>query len=67
MISTNYHPAQLDESGLNTVHSLESVLGKVVVALQPSAPVAQLTDEQVTQLKSMEQKLGVVMVVYEPS
>ena len=67
MTFTNYHPAHLDESRLRTVQALESDLRKVVVALQPDAPTAQLTDKELTSLKEIEQRLGVVIVAYEPS
>ena len=67
MTFTNYHPAHLGESRLRTVQSLESNLGKVVVALQPDAPTARLTGNELTNLKEIEQRLGVVIVAYEPS
>ena len=61
---SHYHPAPLDAAALDSIHSLEADLGKVVVALEPDRPAA-LTEAEVHRLRSMEERLGVVIVAYE--
>lgn len=60
-----YHPATLVDERLDEVRSLEAELGKVVVALEPDAPVAELSEEQVARVQALEEKLGVVIVAYD--
>lgn len=67
MALMNFHCAPLTESGVEEIHSLESDLGKVVLALKPGAPIARLSKEQLARLTDLEQRLGVVIVAYEPS
>ncbi len=67
MAFTNYHCAPVTESGVEEIHSLESDLGKVVLALKPHAPIARLSKTQVARLTEVEQRLGVVIVAYEPT
>ncbi|MDJ0848826.1 MAG: hypothetical protein QNK04_10645 [Myxococcota bacterium] len=64
-MSSQYHPANLDEAGLETLRGLESDIGAVAVALEAQAPPADLSDEQVARLKEVEQRLGVVIVAYD--
>lgn len=61
----NYKPAELDQEDLKTIQSLESELGKTIVALDNRLQYARMTPEQMQKLRKAEQKLGVVLVAYE--
>jgi len=65
MSDSRYHVASLSESALARVRGLESALGKPVVALEPAAPVAELTNRELLDLQHAEQELGVVLVAFE--
>lgn len=66
-MTSQYHPAHLNDAALTSVHSLEADLGKVVVALEADRPLANLSTAEVEKLQSLEKRLGVVMVAYESS
>ena len=60
-----YRPAELDDAGLQRLQSLETELGKTVVAVESQCEPATMTSEQLDKLKKAEQELGVVLVAYE--
>ncbi len=63
----SYAPASLDSSSLEKLRSLESDLGKVVVALERAPSVATLSQEQITRIRGLESELGLVIVAYDGS
>ena len=63
--SSRFHVANLDETHLEDVRKLESDLGKVIVALQPNDPIADLSDDQVAQVRALEEKHGIVIVAFD--
>lgn len=65
MSDSRYHVASLSDSALARVRGLESTLGKAVVALEPTAPVAELTKRELADLQNAEEELGVVLVAFE--
>ena len=64
-MASRFQPARLDDSALNEVKSLEDDLGKVVVALERSATVAELSPDELDRVKGAEDRLGVVIVAYD--
>ena len=67
MANPSYQPVALDDSKLECLQGLEAKLGKVLVALQPRASLAGLTDAEIREIQEAEQQLGVVLVAYEGS
>jgi len=67
MANQSFHPASLDDSKLDRLRGLEHKLGKVLVALEPRAPLAVLSQAELALVKEEEQLLGVVLVAYEGS
>lgn len=65
MSDSRFHVASLSESAFARVRGLESALGKPVVALEPVAPVAELTKDELSDLQQTERELGVVLVAFE--
>jgi len=61
----NYRPAKLDDSKVNEIQTLESELGKTVVAVEPPPRPAEMSPGQIEKLKQAEKNLGVVLVAYE--
>lgn len=61
----NYQPAKLDDSKVNEIQSLESELGKTVVAVEPYPEPADMSPQQLDKLKKAEENLGVVLVAYD--
>ena len=66
MRKNRYIYADLDDSGLDKVRTLEEQMGSVVLVMERLLPVAPLSDEQLEQIQSLEQDLGVVLVAYQP-
>ena len=64
-MASRFQPAELDESKLGEVKALENELGKVVVALEQGAAVADLSPQEIDRIKSAEERLGVVIVAYD--
>jgi hypothetical protein len=65
MATTRMKFAQLDDSGLEKVHSLEEQTSSVVLVMERIYPVAKLTDEQVNRLKILEDELGVILIALQ--
>ena len=65
MANSSYQPVALDDSKLECLQGLEQRLGKVLVALDPRAPLAGLSDAEMAMVREAEQQLGVVLVAYE--
>ncbi len=59
--------AHLDGGGMQKLQSLEKELGTWVVAVEPQAQVASLSDEQLKRLQDAERELGVVLLAYRPA
>lgn len=57
-------PAELDESALSRIRSLEERLGGPLVAYEPESPFATLTAEQLEDLRATERQLGVRLLAY---
>ena len=58
--------AILDGEGLAKVGALESELGAVVVAYEPTYKPAVLSEAQVTKLRALEAELGLILVAFAP-
>ncbi len=56
--------AQLDETNLNRLRTLENELGARIVAFEKQYPLANLSEEQLKQLQTAEKELDVVLVAY---
>jgi hypothetical protein len=59
--------AQLDDKHLAKISALESEIGAVVVAYEPSYKPAQLTAEQVAKIREIEAELDLILVAFAPS
>jgi|LSQX01.1.fsa_nt_gb hypothetical protein len=57
-------PARLEEARLSRLRRLEQEMGTCLVALEPRAELADLSQEQMQQLQAGEQELGVVLLAY---
>jgi hypothetical protein len=66
MHRTEVKIAHLDESHLDKIGVLESELGAVVVAYEPTYKPASLSEEQVAKLKALEAELGLILVAFSP-
>ncbi len=60
-------PAQLDRERMQRLQSLEKELGTWIVAVEPQAEVAALSDDQLRRLQDAERELGVVLLAYQPA
>jgi hypothetical protein len=58
--------AQLDPERLAKVKELESELGAIVVAYQPTYRPANLDQSQLARLRDLESELGFVLVAFTP-
>ncbi len=65
MAQSSYQPVALDDSKLECLQGLESKLGKLLVALEPRAPLASLSETELAEVREAEQQLGVVLVAYD--
>ena len=52
---------------MQKLQSLEKELGTWIVAVEPQAQVAPLTDDQLKRLQDAERELGVVLLAYRPA
>jgi hypothetical protein len=59
--------AQLDGGRMEKLRSLEKELGTWIVAVEPQAQVAPLSDDQVRRLQDAERELRVVLLAYQPA
>jgi hypothetical protein len=59
--------AQLDGGCMEKLRSLEKELGTWIVAVEPQAQVAPLSDDQVRRLQDAERELGVVLLACQPA
>jgi hypothetical protein len=57
--------ARLDRDKIARLHQLEEELDSWIVAVEPVAELANLTEEQMRVLKTLEQELGVVLLAYK--
>lgn len=57
--------AQLDKDRLARVEALESELGAVVVAYEPSYKPATLNEAQLAKLRAAEAELGLILVAFD--
>ena len=64
MTAPSLRPAELDESGLSRIRSLEERIGGPLVAYRPDSPYAELTDEQLADIRRTEVELGVALLAY---
>jgi len=64
MSAPSLRPAELDESALSRIRSLEERLGAPLVAYAPESPYAELTDAQLEDIRRTEQELGVQLLAY---
>jgi alpha-ketoglutarate-dependent taurine dioxygenase len=64
-MNLEYTPAEVDDTQLNKIKKLEASTGAVIVALEPTAKYARLSQQQLDELQSAERELGVLMVAYE--
>lgn len=64
MSAPSLRPAELDESALSRIRSLEDRLGGPLVAYAPDSPFAELTDAQLEDIRATERELGVQLLAY---
>jgi len=64
MNSRRLEIAQLDRERLARVKELESELGAIVVAYQPTYKPAELDQSQLARLRALEAELGIVLVAF---
>ena len=64
-MSHSLPPAQLDDDALAQIQELEHEMDTVLVALEPSPLLAELSADKLAKLKDAEERLGVVMLAYE--
>lgn len=57
--------ARLDREKMAKLRELEEKLGSWVVAVEPIATMAELSDEQLQQLQAIEEELGIVLLAYK--
>ena len=57
--------AQLSEKKLKKLRKFEKELGAWVLAVQPAATLADLTDEQLARITQLESDLRVVLLAYD--
>jgi hypothetical protein len=65
MAATRMKFAQLDDTGLEKVHTLEEQTGSVVLVMEKIYPIAKLTDEQIRKLQALEKELGVILIALQ--
>lgn len=58
--------ARLDDDNVAKIGALESELGAVVVAYEPTYRPAQLSEAQVAKLRALEAELGLILVAFAP-
>lgn len=66
MSAPSLRPAELDESALTRIRSLEERVGGPLVAYASESPYADLTDAQLEDIRSTERELGVQLLAYRP-
>jgi len=64
MSAPSLRPAELDDSALSRIRSLEERLGGPLVAYAPQSPYAELTDAQLEDIRTTELELGVQLLAY---
>ncbi|MDQ4116747.1 MAG: hypothetical protein M3235_07250 [Actinomycetota bacterium] len=64
MSAPSLRPAELDETALARIRSLEERVGGPLVAYAPEWPYADLTDAQLEDIRSTERELGVRLLAY---
>jgi hypothetical protein len=52
--------APLNDQQLSELRTLEKELGVVIIALKPTAPLANLTPEQISCVQKLEQQHGMI-------
>ena len=57
--------AQLDDTNLTKLRTLETELGARIVAYAKQYPLANLSEEQLNRLQVAERELDVVLVAYK--
>ena len=57
--------ANLDNRGLEKVHTLEEQIGSVVLVMEQQFPIAKLSDQQVEHIQALEKDLGVILIAYQ--
>ena len=66
MTAPSLRPAELDESALTRIRSLEERIGGPLVAYRPESPYAELTEQQLADIRRTEDELGVQLLAYRP-
>lgn len=57
--------ARLDREKIALLHELEGKIGSWVIAVEPAATVAEISEEQLKQIKTLEEELGVILLAYK--
>lgn len=57
--------ARLDREKMAKIRDLEEKLGGWLVAVEPIAQLADLSEEEVQTIKAAEEELGVILLAYE--
>jgi hypothetical protein len=57
--------ARLDREKIARLRELETKFGSWLVAVEPIAELAELTDEELQELKSLEKEMGVTLLAYK--
>lgn len=58
--------AELGQENVAKLKELESELGAIVVAYEPSYKPAELNESQVAKLRAMEAEVGLILVAFRP-
>lgn len=57
--------ARLDRDKIARLRDLETKMGSWLVAVEPIAALANLTEEEIQELKALEEELGVILLAYQ--
>lgn len=57
--------ARLDRDKMAKIRELEEKLGGWLIAVEPMATLAELSDEQLKDVRAAEEELGVVLLAYQ--
>ena len=60
----NLEPAAISDEQIEKIRSLESEIGKVLLAVEKPKQFANLSEDQLKELKKTEDSLGCVVVAY---
>lgn len=57
--------ARLDRDKIAKLRQLETKLGGWLVAVEPIATLADLSEEEIQEVKALEEEMGVILLAYK--